>query len=652
MPDKIKIMFVEDEIQHIDLIESGFEEKMEFYELRFYRTLEEADQALDEFKPDLILSDWKLPDGEGTRLIKKDQYNWPFYPVIIMTSHGNESVAVEAMKAGAIDYIVKSSETLLNMDQVVQRGLREWRNMDNVQKTERKLCESEMRYRELIDNANDIIYTMDLEGNFTSINKAAEEHLGYDKNECGSIKLKNIVAPEYYEFVINLVNLRGCGEMNRASYELELISKNGKRIFFDIKSFVRLLHGKPFEVFGIARNISERKKMENELLKAKERAEEASRAKSLFLSNMSHEIRTPMHGIIGFSNLLIKTPLNECQKDFLSTIKTCSTHLMDIINDILDFSKIEANKLNIEYKPFEIENLVHESLDFFEESIKNKKLSVSLDIDKKIKYNVIGDRLRIKQILLNIISNAIKFTQHGGITIGVMESDKCEKNVTIKFYVKDTGIGIPNEKLDEIFERFSQGDISSTKKYGGIGLGLSIVNELLKLMGGRINVESAPGSGSNFIFELNFETIERETSLNAEIKPVITELNLHTSSYNILAVDDDVVGRAIIEKYLSGKGFNYKIVMDGREALEALERQKFDMVFMDIQMPVLDGISATKIIREKESPTGGHTPIIALTAYALPEEQIKMVESGIDECLTKPLDDVLLWKVIDKYLKK
>jgi len=652
MAEKIKVMFVEDNIDHIDLIEAGFAEKADNYELRAFRTLQEADLAIDEFKPDLILSDWKLPDGEGTHLIKKDAFGGLLFPVIIMTGYGNESFAVEAIKAGAIDYIVKSSETLLNMDQVVRRGLREWHNICGTFKAEKALHESETRYRELISNADDIIFTLDFSGNFTSINRAVEECLGYTVEECLKLGLKNLVAAEYFEFVTNVYRFSTSREMKRTTCELELLGKNGVRKYFEVGSYTRALNGKPFEIFCIARNISERKAMETELINAKNRAEEASRAKGLFLANMSHEIRTPLHGIIGFIKLFSKTTLNELQKSYLEIIQTSSRHLMDIINDILDFSKIEANKLKIERKPFEIAGLVRETYNFFEAFVNNKKLVFELEIDRNIDYQVIGDGVRIKQILSNLVDNAIKFTEKGGIKIIVSEREKCGKNVTLDFQVRDTGIGIPADKIGDIFEKFYQADLSFTKKYGGIGLGLSIVNELIKLMGGKISVESSVDSGTNFNFELSFEKSETGKSADAKGETANLITDFQAGDHTILAVDDEIIGRMFIETYLKRKGFKIQTAVNGRDAIEMYDRQKFDLVIMDIQMPVLDGISAIKIIREKENGSGGRTPVIALTAYALPEEQKVMIDSGIDECLTKPLDESRLCSVIEKYLKK
>jgi signal transduction histidine kinase/CheY-like chemotaxis protein len=408
------------------------------------------------------------------------------------------------------------------------------------------------------------------------------------------------------------------------------------------------------EVHSIRQNLEEIiRERTIHLIQAREEAESASRAKSEFLANMSHEIRTPLNGILGMVDVILPTDLTPRQKEYVDLLKCSGELLLGIINQLLDLSKIEAGKLTLEFIPFDLRALVHEAVDTFLIAGQKKGLTLTCEIDPRVPRLVKGDTYRLRQVMINLLGNAVKFTEKGRVAITLeLTADHRENNmVEILFSVTDTGIGIPAEKLETIFSSFTQADGSMTRKYGGTGLGLTISRELLRLMGGSIGVESREGRGSRFYFSIPFE-ICREAP---EVKPPLTAApevcGTTNEKVNILLAEDNEINRKYIIALMKNKGWQVTAVKNGKEAIEILRSKNdrsFDIILMDVQMPVMDGMEATKTIRKLEEYK--QIPIIALTAHALKGDRERFLAVGMDDYLSKPLDANTLYSTIEKYI--
>jgi PAS domain S-box-containing protein len=552
-----------------------------------------------------------------------------------------------------------------------------------------KQAEAQKEVQDLYDNAPCGYHSLNANGVFIHINQTELNWLGYAHEEViGKMRLADLQTSFSKEQFLQDFkdNLQGDGVKN---LEMNLRRKDGSLLPVLINgSMIRDENGNFKHTRTTLTDFSEQRKLLNELENARTIAEKSVETKERFMANMSHEIRTPMNALIGFTNLLERTPLNTKQEEFVKTIKTAGENLMTLINDLLDFSKIEAGMLRIEATPFDFGGLMHSIEMLFNPKAEEKRLAFEAKIASQIPQNLIGDPTRVSQIVFNLLSNAFKFTERGYVALTAELFDDNTDFATVKITVKDTGIGFKNEELPRIFERFQQAKDDTTRLYGGSGLGLAIVKNLAEAMGGFVEADSKIDFGSTFSVILPFKKgtsefqissskfqkkattqtsnthIETNTLQSSPLEMEFGDLQtlnfklqndtpLQTSNFKlqtnrILVVEDNPMNQRLAALLLSDWGYDYDIVEDGQQAVDIVQKTDFQLILMDIQLPIMDGYAATAIIRNELKST---VPIIATTAHAFSNEREKCLAAGMNDYVPKPLQEEEVLKVIQKYVK-
>jgi PAS domain S-box-containing protein len=516
------------------------------------------------------------------------------------------------------------------------------------QKLDQRLRDQQFYTRSLIESNIDALMTTDPSGIITDVNKQMEALTGCSRDELIGAPFKDCFTdPERAEAAIKLV----LGVKKVTDYELTARARDGKQtvVSYNATTFYdrnRTLQG----VFAAARDVTERKRVEAELQQAKAAAEHASQAKSDFLASMSHEIRTPMNAIMGVADLLAKTDLSAAQEKYVRIFRRAGDNLLDLINDILDLSKVEASQLELERIGFSLKEKLEKVMEMVAARAHEKGLRLVCDIAPNMPDDVVGDPTRLRQVLLNLLGNAINFTQSGQVSLRVAPCPESSSSsaMSFTFTVADTGIGIPGEKLDYVFERFTQADSSTTRRFGGSGLGLAISRRLVELMGGRIWVESEVGHGSVFAFTVPLEI----WAANNRPAPVLagTRPKLPLPALRILLAEDSADNCTIMMAYLEHTPYRVEIASTGAIACEKFKEGNYDLVLMDWQMPVMDGLSATRTIRAWEQANDRPpTPIVALTASASKGNKEKCLEAGCTAFLSKPIKQEVLLQTIKEH---
>jgi len=771
MTDKLNILLIEDEDAHAELMLRHIN-VIDNYAVDWVKSISEARIYLEDNTPNLIIADWRLPDGNIIELLPKEK-NQIKFPIIIMTSFGSEITAVEVIKAGVIDYVVKSVDSFKNIYYTIERALREWGNIVSRLNAELALKESEIRYKNLVENSPIGIYRTTPDGKPLMANPSIMKTMGFssfeelkksldisidgyldmadrqkfieiierdgiirnfeawwkDVNNRPILMRENAVAIRdengksiYYEGTAEDITERKQSEVilinneKRFRYLIEnsddiisiidnertivyctdIVEKKwgykskdviGKKIFdrvhpddimtvksifdkllqypeYSSRAEYRLMHldGKYRYAESIGANhlanklikgiifttreITQRKETE-ELKQNIAIAEKTAQIKQQFLANMSHEIRTPMNAIMGMLDLIKKTNLNEVQVDYIKTIQDASDNLLSIINDILDLSKIEAGKMELKINTFNILETANKIQKLFHKNAKIKNIDFSINFTIDIPEYIKADENRIIQIVSNLVSNALKFTKKGSVAVNFSIINQVDDKLQFLVEVVDTGIGITDNDQLRLFTKFNQLDNSLTRSQEGTGLGLAISKELSELMGGEIGVESEYGKGSSFWFSFN--------AIASNEKDCVSVKNSYGSfkdvrfNYSVLLVEDKFVNQKVATLMLESAGCSVVVANNGKESVDIIcAGNKFNIVFMDIQMPIMDGVEAVGILREKYKNL---PPIIGLSANAMEGDAEKYIKLGMDDYLSKPFTTEQLKEKLYKWCK-
>jgi PAS domain S-box-containing protein len=638
------------------------------------------------------------------------------------------------------------------------------------------------RYRELFENANDLIATYRADGRLVSLNRAAERVTGYSREHALQLNIADLVAPEHRGRVVDML-AETVRTGQGATFEADLIAREGHRVTLELDTHRTMIGGTQVGVQAIGRDVTERKRTELALRQAKNAAESANRAKSEFVANMSHELRTPLNGIIGMTGLLMQGDLRDEQALHLRMVKTSAEALQHAMDDVLDFARLEAGRLTLSPQPIDLRDSLTETLQGLAHLARESGLSLSCRVAPGVPRILVADPDRLRQVLVTLTGNGLKFTHEGGVHVDVeawlTDEAKGEWLVTIR--VADTGIGIPADKRDAIFDAFTQADGSLTRRYGGTGLGLAVASSLVRLMGGTVGVESEIGRGSTFSVAIPLVAhgapaevpalpgaaalvIERHDAtrdvlcerlaewglrpsaapglreaaaflaspggrecrlvladmptLGDEMTALVTAMRAsapaarlvvcalaprqdemeearrcgvvaflpkpcrdgellaacqaalrpparageapaaratpasHARPGIVLLVEDNVINQRVAEQILVRRGHEVRIAHNGRQAVDALQGWTPDLVFMDVQMPEMNGLDATRAIREREAKVGGHVPIVALTAHAMPADREQCLRAGMDDYLTKPVSPVALTQTVERIVEQ
>lgn len=617
----------------------------------------------------IILIDVQMPlmDGFETVELIRQIEKLKHVPIIFLTaSMDNPAQIFKGYQTGAVDYMIKplSPEILkakvavfvdlYKKNQELLAQAQQLKKLNNELTAQKLLSEYSLS---LIEASHYPLFAISAEGKITDMNNASVDVTG--------ISRKKLIGTDFFDYFTEPQKAREVYQEvfekeSAADSPLTLRHKNGKltdvlfngSVYKDDKENVQ-------GVVIVARDVTNQKRIEKELTEAKvfaelaaliaeeakSKAEDAMKAKQQFLSNMSHEIRTPMNAIIGFTKVLIKTDLTDKQNEYFNAIKVSGDALIVLIDDILDLAKVDSGKMTFEQTPFKMAMSLSAMLHLFETKIQEKNLKLIKNYDTKIPEVLIGDPVRLHQIILNLVSNAVKFTTKGKITVSAHLLNVDNDKVTIEFAVADTGIGIDEEKIATIFENFQQATSGTSRLYGGTGLGLAIVKQLVETQGGTIDVKSQIDEGSTFSFQLPFQ----RTKARSEPETTITKLDSEIKNITVLVVEDIALNQLLMKTLLDDFGFERDIADNGKIAIEMLQKKSYDIILMDLQMPVMNGFEATEYIR---NTMNSKIPIIALTADVTTIDLAKCKTVGMNDYIAKPVDEKVLYSKIVGLVKK
>ncbi len=527
---------------------------------------------------------------------------------------------------------------------------------DELQKSEAELEQARRRLEILFENAPVGYFVVNAEGLVQTANRHGAAMIEADQDRLSQKPFVIYLHRDYHATFFQHVHTV-FRQGNPQSAEMRIVTRSGRQLWGRFESVLNRWADGSEECLMTVTNITDRKKAEDDLIVAKEEAISADRAKGTFLANMSHEIRTPMNGILGMAELALATELTEEQRSYLEALFESGKSLLTIIDDVLDLSRIEADKLPLEHTPFQVKGLCASVEALFRPLVKEKGLKLFVDVDPQLPNYLVGDENRIRQILVNLIGNAVKFTDRGHIALRAAAKPVSDQTLDVTFEIADTGIGISAEERQKIFESFTQGNSAYTKEFRGTGLGLTISRQLAKLLGGQVYFDSSPGAGSHFFFSLPLPIADITTeTLEAESAGAAGETRdpeEGTIKARILVAEDNAINVLVLRTILEKAGADVTCVSNGRDALDALRADSYDLVLMDISMPQMDGIEATKRIRG--GTVGGvdaSVPVVAITAHAMKGDREAFMAAGMNDYIGKPFTRSAVLGTVGRTLEK
>jgi PAS domain S-box-containing protein len=644
MKKTIKILHIDDSYLDRSLVKDVLNQESSEFVLYEADTREKFESLISEQDFDIVLSDFNILDFDGLQVLEIVRKINPELPVIIVTGTGSEEVAIQAMKLGAADYVIKSVKHIRSLPHVIKSVLEHKQKEIELNLTQNALLKSEALFRTAFENATIGVCMVDVKGNFISVNETLCKITGYTKSELEKSSFLSVTHPDDVEKSKYFLNEILKGNINNTNFEKRYVHKSGTIIWAIIStSLVKNTSNSTDYFFTFIQDISEKKKFEEELIMAKEKAEEADRLKTAFLNNISHEIRTPMNAIMGFSELLNEPNLEiDKHKEYTNTIMQSSEHLLSIISDIISIATIEAGQEKIHHCEFNLNEMLDLMYDQFK--IKADEKNLEFKIAKTLsdrEATISTDKTKLIQIISNLINNSLKFTD-----VGFIEVSYLLKDTQLVFTVKDSGIGIPKNMHDEVFKRFRQIEYSSDRQHGGSGLGLAISRAYIELLGGQIWLNSEPNVGTSFFFTIPY-TVKTQPKLTTSSKQSEESVAINKNIKNILIAEDDDSNFLLIKTFLSDNNINIIRVKTGIEAVEICKNKTdIDLILMDIKMPQENGLEAIKKIRKFNT----QIPIIIESAYYDDSNRGEAFAAGCNDFITKPIKKHILIAVINKLL--
>jgi len=642
LKEKIRILFAEDVLIHHRMSVEILHKENIIFDFALVETREDFIAALGDFNPDLVITDYQMPSFTGMEALQLTLAYDPSIPVIILTASISEDVAVECMRLGATNYVLK--ENLIRLPFSVNEAIKKKLAQIENNKAILALMESESKLHTITTAAGDAIVMMDNEGLISFWNPAATLIFGYTEQEAIGKALHTLITPpEFYQlFADNYPKFLETGQGNAIgqTQELEAMRKDGSRLYISLNlSAVKIKN--QWHAVGLIADITTRKKAARELIAAKQKAESSDRLKSAFINNISHEVRTPLNGIIGFADLVTKPDISDEEKlSFITMIKASSKRLLDTMTSYMDISMIVTGNMQVQQKPFDLHHFLKRMFDQHIPMCDIKNLKLNLQLPNLSDSLVINDDKSIyTKVFSHLLDNAVKFTREGAISFGYTRQG--DQN---HFFVTDTGVGIRDEIQPVIFEQFMQEEETNTRAFDGSGLGLSIVQGLVRLLGGEVGLASEKGRGTTFFFHIPCEEVFEK---NIQAAPIPSQ-EKRVGKPVILVAEDDEANYLFLKTVLRRLGYEVIWASDGHVAVQmAEEHPELSLILMDIKMPEMDGFTATKLIKS----TRPDLPIIAVTAFAMSGDEQKATDAGCNDYIAKPIMEDRLIQKISSFLK-